>query len=48
MAMVLFALLVIGFIVWRVTLAHDVNAKLAAIRAAGLPTSGKESNAFVC
>jgi hypothetical protein len=40
------ALLVISFIVWRVNLAHDVDAKLQAIRAAGLPTNGKELNAY--
>ena len=40
------ALLVISFIVWRVNLAHDVDAKLQAIRAAGLPTSGAELNAY--
>lgn len=34
-ALVLFALLVISFIVWRVNLTHDVNTKLQAIRAAG-------------
>jgi hypothetical protein len=45
-ALVLFALLVISFIVWRVNLAHDVNAKLQAIRASGLPTSGAELNAY--
>jgi len=45
-ALVLFALLVISFVVWRVDLAHDVNAKLQAIRAAGLPTSGAELNAY--
>jgi len=45
-APVLFALLVISFIVWRVNLAHDVDAKLQAIRAAGLPTNGKELNAY--
>lgn len=44
--LVLFALLVVGFIVWRVNLAHAVNTKLAAIRAAGLPTNGKELNAY--
>jgi hypothetical protein len=45
-----FAALVIitiaSFVVWRVNLAHDVNAKLAAIRAADLPTSGAELNAY--
>ena len=35
-----------AFVVWRVNLAHEVNAKLAAIRAAGLPTSGAELNAY--
>jgi hypothetical protein len=45
-AFILFALLVISFIVWRVSLAHDVNAKLQAIRAAGLPTSGAELNSY--
>jgi len=41
-----FALLVVSFMVWRVNLAHDVNAKLQAIRAAGLPTSGAEANDY--
>jgi hypothetical protein len=45
-AFILFALLVISFIVWRVNLAHDVNAKLQAIRTAGLPTKGKELNDY--
>ena len=45
-ALVLFALLVISFIVWRVNLAHDVDAKLQAIRAAGLPTSGAEADDY--
>jgi hypothetical protein len=45
-ALVLFALLVISFIVWRVNLAHDVDAKLQAIHAAGLPTNSKELNAY--
>jgi hypothetical protein len=44
--LILFALLALRFIVWRVNLAHGVNAKLAAIRAAGLPTSGAELNAY--
>lgn len=34
------------FVVWRVNLAHDVNAKLQAIRAAGLPTNVKELNNY--
>jgi len=42
----LVALAVVTFIVWRVNLAHEVNVKLAAIRAAGLPTSGKELNDY--
>jgi hypothetical protein len=45
-ALVLFALPVISFVVWRVNLARDVNAKLQAIRAAGLPTNGTEANAY--
>ena len=45
-AIILFALLGISFIIWRVNLAHDVDAKLAAIRAAGLPTSGAELNVY--
>ncbi|MGA3283911.1 MAG: hypothetical protein ABSD57_05575 [Verrucomicrobiota bacterium] len=45
-ALVLFALLVISFTVWRVNLAHDVKAKLQAIRAAGLPASGEEADAY--
>jgi hypothetical protein len=44
--LILFALLAISFTVWRVNLARDVNAKLEAIRAAGLPTSGAELNAY--
>jgi hypothetical protein len=35
-----------AFVVWRVNLAHDVNAKLEAIRAAGLPTNGTEANTY--
>jgi hypothetical protein len=45
-ALFLLALLLVCFIVWRVNLAHDVNAKLAAIRASGLPTSGAELNTY--
>ena len=45
-AFILFALLVISFIIWRVNLAHDVDAKLQAIRAAGLPTNGTEANTY--
>jgi hypothetical protein len=45
-AFILLTLLVISFVVWRVNLANDVNAKLATIRAAGLPTSGAELNIY--
>jgi len=45
-AFVLLVFLVISLVVWRVNLAHDVDAKLQAIRAAGLPTNGKELNAY--
>jgi hypothetical protein len=45
-ALFLLALLIVCFIVWRVNLARDVNAKLAAIRASGLPTSGAELNTY--
>jgi hypothetical protein len=42
-----FASVIVGtFVVWRVNLSHEVNAKLAAIRSAGLPTSGAELNAY--
>jgi len=44
--LILFALLALSFIVWRLNLAHGVNAKLAAIRAAGLPTDGAELNNY--
>jgi len=40
------AIAVAAFVVWRVNLAHDVNAKLEAIRATGLPTNGKELNNY--
>ncbi len=43
---VIFVLLVISFTIWRVNLAHEVNAKLQAIRDAGLPTSGAELSAY--
>ena len=39
-------LLVIGFIIWRLNLAHEINKELAAIRASGLPTSGEEANDY--
>jgi hypothetical protein len=37
---------VVCFVVWRVRLANDVERQLAAIRAAGLPTNGKELNSY--
>ncbi|HTY87567.1 MAG TPA: hypothetical protein VMB80_08895 [Candidatus Acidoferrum sp.] len=43
---VVLTFLTIGFSIWRLNLAHDVNTKLRAIRAAGLPTSGAELNAY--
>jgi hypothetical protein len=36
---------IVAFVVWRVNLAREVDAKLQAIGAAGLPTSGAELNA---
>src|ERR1700677_874104 len=45
-ALVLIPLCYIGFAIWRLNLAHKVNRELAAIRAAGLPTSGAELNAY--
>jgi hypothetical protein len=45
-AFLLFVPLVVSFVIWRVNLANDVNAKLAAIRAAGLPASGEEADAY--
>jgi hypothetical protein len=40
-------LLGLGLLVaWRMRLASDVNHQLAALRAAGLPTSGQEANAY--
>lgn len=43
---VLVVIVIAAFVVWRVNLTRDVNARLAAIRAAGLPTSGAELNAY--
>lgn len=37
---------VLIFAVWRVRLANDINRHLATIRAAGLPTNGKEANDY--
>jgi hypothetical protein len=42
----LFLLLLIGFIIWRLNLAHEINEELAAIRAAGLPTNGQEADEY--
>ncbi len=38
----IFLLAVFAAVVWRLRLAHEVNARLASLRAAGLPTSGAE------
>ena len=43
---VVFALLFTSFTIWRLHLAHEVNAQLQAIRSAGLPTNGEELNAY--
>jgi hypothetical protein len=45
-AFVLFLLMVISFIVWRVNLAHEVNSELQVIRSAGLPVNGAEANIY--
>jgi hypothetical protein len=45
-ALLLFVLLVLGFVIWRLNLAHEINLELAAIRAAGLPTNGQEANDY--
>jgi hypothetical protein len=42
----IFIIAIGAFIVWRVNLAREVDVKLAAIRAAGLPTNGKELNDY--
>src|SRR5580698_7738004 len=34
------------FVVWRIRLSNDLNSKFARIRAAGLPVSGAELNAW--
>jgi hypothetical protein len=39
-------LTIVLFSVWRVRLANDVERRLAAIRAAGLPASGTELNSY--
>jgi hypothetical protein len=45
-AIVGIGLLLAIFAVWRMNLSHEVSVKLAAIRAADLPTNGKELNAY--
>jgi hypothetical protein len=40
------AVAIVAFIIWRVNLAREVNAELAAIHAAGLPTNGSEANDY--
>jgi hypothetical protein len=35
-----------AFLIWRVRLANDVKRQIAAIRAAGLPASGEEADAY--
>jgi hypothetical protein len=42
----LVVLAIAAFAVWRLNLAHEVNAKLQAIHAAGLPTNGAEANEY--
>ena len=39
---VLVFVVILPFIVWRGRLAQDLNAKIAAIKAAGLPTNQKD------
>jgi hypothetical protein len=41
-----FSLLVVSLLYWRGKLAMEIDAKLQAIRMAGLPTNGKELNAY--
>jgi hypothetical protein len=43
----LFVLLIVALINWRVRLNKRINTRLAAIRAAGLPTSPAELNAWI-
>jgi hypothetical protein len=40
------AIAIAAFVVWRVNLAHDVDAKLQTICAAGLPTNSAEANDY--
>jgi len=41
-----FVLLLATFVIWRIWLAHAVNTRLAALHAAGLPTTWAELNAY--
>ncbi len=41
-----FVFVVVSLLYWRSKLAVEVEAKLQEIRAVGLPTNGKELNAF--
>lgn len=43
---ILVVLAIVLFVARRTDLANEVNVKLAAIRAAGLPTNGRELNAY--
>jgi hypothetical protein len=45
-AFAFFALLAVSLLYWRGKLVMEVDAKLQAIRMAGLPTNGKELNAY--
>ena len=42
----LICLLLVWFVVWRVILYHEIECRFTAIRAAGLPASGQELNAW--
>ncbi len=45
-ALFFFTLLLVGFCVWRLNLAREINSEMAAIRAAGLPSNGQEANDY--
>lgn len=45
-AAIVLLVIALPFISWRILLTHDVNRRLAAIRAAGLPANGKEVNVY--
>jgi hypothetical protein len=40
------AVVVVAFITWRINLSREVDAKLTALRAAGMPASGAELNDY--